>query len=159
MKRIMTGWVFVFYLFSQNLYAVDVPVTFDTPEKETRYYALIEGIRCLVCQNQSLADSHADLAQDLRNEIVQMIDTGKSNKEILQYLVDRYGDFVLYRPPLQRNTWLLWLGPFAFLLIGVVVAIIIIRKQFATNSDNVELTDEQQQQLAELNNDKDKDKT
>ena len=156
MKRIMTCGLFALYLFTQNLYAADVPVTFDSPEKEARYYSLIEGVRCLVCQNQSLADSHADLAQDLRNEIIQMIKAGKSNKEILQFLVDRYGDFVLYRPPLQRNTLLLWLGPFAFLLIGIIVAIVIIRKQFATKTDNLELTDEQQQQLEELTNNKDK---
>ena len=97
-----------------------------------------------------MADSHADLAQDLRDEIVEMIDAGKTNREILQFLVDRYGDFVLYRPPLQENTWLLWTGPFIFLLIAIVVAIIIVRKQTANKSEKIELTAEQQQQLSSL---------
>ena len=79
-----------------------------------------------------------------------MIDAGKTNKEILQFLVDRYGDFVLYRPPLQENTWLLWTGPFIFLLIAIVVAIIIVRKQTANKSEKIELTAEQQQQLSSL---------
>ena len=79
-----------------------------------------------------------------------MIDAGKSNDEILQFLVERYGDFVLYRPPLKENTWLLWLGPFIFLIVAIIVAIIIVRKQTANKTDSVELTAEQQQQLSEL---------
>ena len=140
----------LFLLVCQNLFATDEPVQFDNPEQYERYYALIEEVRCLVCQNQSLADSNAELAQDLRNEIIDMIDAGKSNDEILQFLVERYGDFVLYRPPLKENTWLLWLGPFIFLIVAIIVAIIIVRKQTANKTDSVELTAEQQQQLSEL---------
>ena len=79
--------------------------------------ALAEELRCLVCQNQTLADSHADLAVDLRQEIRELMQKGQSDEEVKRYLVARYGDFVLYRPPLKSSTWLLWFGP-AVLLVG-----------------------------------------
>ncbi len=116
-----------------TLSAADVPIRFNDIEKDNLYDSLLEEIRCLVCQNQSLADSNAELAQDLRRQIIEMIDAGKTENDIKAFLVERYGDFVLYRPPLQENTWLLWAGPFVFLVIGIVVAIIIIRRQ-ANNS-------------------------
>lgn len=96
--------------------AADVPFEFKTPEQEQRYKDLTEQLRCLVCQNQSLADSHADLAQDLRNEVYQMLMQGQDNEEIAKFLVERYGDFVLYNPPLKQSTLLLWIGPFVLLL-------------------------------------------
>ena len=96
--------------------AADVPFAFKTPEQEQRYQDLTEQLRCLVCQNQSLADSHADLAQDLRNEVYQMIMQGQDNEQIVEFLVTRYGDFVLYNPPLKKGTLLLWAGPFILLL-------------------------------------------
>lgn len=116
-----------------TLSAADVPIRFNDIEKDNLYDSLLEEIRCLVCQNQSLADSDAELAQDLRRQIIEMIDAGKTENDIKAFLVERYGDFVLYRPPLQENTWLLWAGPFVFLAIGIVAAIIIIRRQ-ANNS-------------------------
>ncbi len=79
---------------------------------------LSEELRCLVCQNQTLADSNADLAVDLRRQVETMIIGGRSDNEIRDYMVARYGDFVLYKPPVQRNTWLLWFGPFALLAAG-----------------------------------------
>ena len=82
-----------------------------------------------MCQNQSLADSNAPLAQDLRNEIYEMVNSKKNNNEILDFLVKRYGDFVLYRPPLKKNTWLLWFGPFLILIIAISIGIIVIKKQ------------------------------
>lgn len=109
--------------------AADAPISFEDTDKDKLYDSLLEEIRCLVCQNQSLADSNAELAQDLRREIIAMIDAGKSENDIKAFLVERYGDFVLYRPPLQENTWLLWTGPFIFLMVGIVVAVIIIRRQ------------------------------
>lgn len=109
--------------------AADEPISFNDAAKDDLYDTLLEEIRCLVCQNQSLADSNAELAQDLRREIIEMIDTDKSEQDIKAFLVERYGDFILYRPPLQENTWLLWAGPFVFLAIGVMTAIIIIRRQ------------------------------
>ncbi len=88
---------------------------------EARFKQLSEELRCLVCQNQTLADSHADLAVDLRNQVQAMIEQGRSDDDIKSYLVDRYGQFVLYKPLVQRSTWLLWGGPFALLLLGLLV--------------------------------------
>lgn len=94
---------------------------FPSPALEMRYQHLTEELRCLVCQNQSLADSNADLAEDLRTEVYTMLLAGKSDAEIVDFLVSRYGDFVLYRPPLKKTTVLLWFGPFAALAIGAVI--------------------------------------
>src|ERR1700747_2502545 len=87
-------------------------------ELDARLKHLETELRCLVCQNQTLADSNAPLAEDLRREVRELAKSGKSDTEIKQYLIARYGDFVLYRPPLQWNTWLLWLGPFLLLAGG-----------------------------------------
>jgi len=89
-----------------------------SPAQRERYHHLAEELRCLVCQNQTLADSNAELAADLRHQVENQILAGRSDDEIKAYLVQRYGDFVLYRPPMKSNTWLLWLGPFALLLVG-----------------------------------------
>jgi cytochrome c-type biogenesis protein CcmH len=136
--------------FISNANAGDEPVKFKNIEHEQRYQLLIEEIRCLVCQNQSLADSHADLAQDLRKEIVDMIVSGKQDEEIIQFLVERYGDFVLYRPPLRENTWLLWFGPFLFLMAALIAAIVLIRKQSKSDNVKTEINVEQEKRLAEL---------
>ncbi|MGE5089162.1 MAG: cytochrome c-type biogenesis protein [Candidatus Levyibacteriota bacterium] len=88
---------------------------------DTRLKKLESELRCLVCQNQTLADSNADLAADLRKEVRELAMSGKTDDEIKQYLVARYGDFVLYKPPVKPTTWLLWFGPFAMLGIGAAV--------------------------------------
>ncbi|MDP1897419.1 MAG: cytochrome c-type biogenesis protein CcmH [Sulfurimicrobium sp.] len=92
-----------------------VPIAED-PVLEQRMIALSEDLRCLVCQNESLAGSRSELAQDLRQEIRDQLRTGKSNDQVIEYLTDRYGDFVLYKPPLKPLTWLLWFGPFVLLV-------------------------------------------
>jgi len=96
--------------------AADTPFEFKDAATEQRYQKLSSELRCLVCQNQSLADSHADLAQDLRNEVYRMLGEGRTDEEIIAFLVDRYGDFVLYRPPVSGTTYLLWFGPVLLLL-------------------------------------------
>jgi cytochrome c-type biogenesis protein CcmH len=152
MKRLIKLSLILFALFSNNVYSNNEPIQFNDHKLEQRYQALIEETRCLVCQNQSLADSNADLAQDLRKEIYDMIVSGKSDEQVIQFLVERYGDFVLYRPPLKGNTWLLWFGPFLFAFIGLFAAIIIIKKQSGANNIDTEMNEEKKQRLAELLN-------
>ena len=109
--------------------AAKEPLIFMNPEQEARYNELTLELRCLVCQNQNLADSDAPLAQDLRREIYDMMQAGRSNEEIKMFLVDRYGDFVLYKPPVKSNTLALWLMPAVLLLIGGLVIVFIVRKR------------------------------
>lgn len=122
-----TGILPIFYLllfiFMSSPHAEDIPMEFSDPAQEKQFKGLTEELRCLVCQNQSLADSSADLAQDLRREVYRMVIAGDSNEEIVNYLVARYGDFILYRPPLKPSTYFLWLGPVIFLIFAVFIAI------------------------------------
>ncbi len=104
---------------------------FDDPAKEQRYRRLSEELRCLVCQNQSLADSNAELALDLRRKVYEQVQAGKGDGEIVDYMVARYGDFVLYRPPVRPRTWLLWFGPLLLLLTGSVVLFRFVRHRNA----------------------------
>jgi len=96
---------------------------FDSPEMEADYNQLVDELRCLVCQNQNLAGSDADLAQDLRRETYEMLQQGKSQQEVVEFMVARYGDFVLYRPQFKSSTYLLWLGPFLLLVVVLVVVV------------------------------------
>ena len=96
---------------------------FKNPQVEKDYYTLIDELRCLVCQNQNLKDSNADLAKDLRQQTYQMLQQGKSKQDVVDYMVARYGDFVLYRPPLKNSTLLLWAGPFVLLLLVLVLVL------------------------------------
>jgi cytochrome c-type biogenesis protein CcmH len=107
--------------------AAQEPLGFDDPAQEARYKALTEELRCTVCQNQNLADSDAPLAQDLRREIHKMMTAGRSDAEIKTFLVERYGDFVLYRPPMQGNTLALWAIPGVLLFGGAVVVLFVVR--------------------------------
>lgn len=102
---------------------------FNTPEQEQRFQTLSDQFRCLVCQNESLSASNADLAKDLRREIHSMIVQGKTNKQIIDYMVARYGEFVLYKPRIEFRTYLLWFGPLLLIIIGVVVLMAFVRKQ------------------------------
>jgi cytochrome c-type biogenesis protein CcmH len=121
------------------------------PVLEKRMIGLAENLRCLVCQNESLASSHAELAEDLRREVREQMAQGKSDQEIIDYLVARYGDFVLYKPPVKSYTVLLWFGPFALLLIGAGVLVFQLRKRRRTVQETV-LTPEAQQRAASLLN-------
>jgi len=96
---------------------------------EKRLVAIAEELRCLVCQNESLAGSRADLAEDLRREVRGLIKQGKTDQEVKDFLVSRYGDFVLYEPPVKPTTWLLWGGPFALLVAGIAVLIAYLRRR------------------------------
>ena len=109
-------------------FAID-PLPFKDRAEEVRFQNLTKELRCLVCQNQSLADSEAQLAGELRRQVFEMMQSGKSDAEIKQYLVARYNDFVLYDPPMKPGTWLLWLGPGALLIVGVGVLLNVLRKR------------------------------
>ena len=105
------------------------PLVFESAEHEARYKDLTLELRCLVCQNQNLADSDAPLAQQLRGEIFDMLQDGKSDAEITGFMVDRYGDFVLYSPPMQANTFALWVFPAVVLLIGAIGVFFTVRNR------------------------------
>jgi cytochrome c-type biogenesis protein CcmH len=127
---------------------VGTPLEFDTPAQEEQYQTLIRELRCTVCQNQSLVDSNAGLARDLRGNIYQMIRDGQDQEQITEYMVSRYGDFVLYRPPVQPSTYLLWFGPFLFLLVGALVLVTVIGRQRRAADSG--LTAEERARLDEL---------
>ena len=116
-------------LLSAPLHAKQAVPAIDDPVAEKRAVALEEQLRCLVCQNETIAASQADLAKDLRREIREQIKAGRTDEQIKQYLVDRYGDFVLYKPPLKATTVLLWGGPFVLLLGGVVALFVYLRRR------------------------------
>lgn len=128
---------------------------FNSNVDEERFKTLIVELRCLVCQNQSLADSDAELAHDLRREVYELMDEGKSDQEIADFLVARYGDFVLYSPPVKPGTWILWYGPFALLLMGLLVLAYTVRKR--KHQSAPAFSDQEQEQLKKLLGEDDRD--
>jgi cytochrome c-type biogenesis protein CcmH len=122
--------------------------SFDDPAEEARFQQLTGELRCLVCQNQSLADSHADLAGDLREEVYNFIRAGKSDQEIIDFLVQRYGDFVLYRPRVDFKTYALWFGPVALFLVAALLLIRTLRRR--RHLPVQDLSPEERARVAEL---------
>ncbi len=114
---------------SWSAFAIDTDKAFDDPELQARYEEITEEVRCLKCQNQSIKDSNAFLASDLRREIRRMLEEGKSNDEIYDFLVARYGEFALYRPRMSGKTLVLWIAPILLLLLGGGVLVNIIRRR------------------------------
>ena len=110
--------LFLLVLFCYSAQAEIKVYDFKDPVLEQRYQGLTEELRCLVCQNQNIADSHAELAQDLRSKVYEMLMQGQSNEQIIEYMTNRYGDFVLYRPPLKSKTMILWLAPLLAVVLG-----------------------------------------
>jgi cytochrome c-type biogenesis protein CcmH len=121
---------------------------FANPEQQAAYENLTSELRCLVCQNQTIADSNAELAADLRRQVYEMLQQGKSKQDIAQFMTDRYGDFVLYNPPLKLKTGVLWIGPVVFLLIGLIAVFLFARRK-KTNA-TVEINAEKQQKIRNL---------
>jgi cytochrome c-type biogenesis protein CcmH len=113
---------------SCSSYAVDSRQLSD-PKQQESYETLISELRCLVCQNQTIGDSNAELAADLRRQVYEMLEQGKSREEIVQFMTDRYGDFVLYKPPFKGKTSVLWIAPVVFLLIGLITVFFVIRRK------------------------------
>jgi cytochrome c-type biogenesis protein CcmH len=125
-----------------------IPMAED-PVVEQRLIAISEELRCLVCQNESLAGSRADLALDLRRELRALIKQGQTDEQIKEFMVSRYGDFVLYRPPVKPTTWVLWLGPFVLMLAGVAALVVYLRRR-SREVANETMTDEERQQANAL---------
>ena len=124
-------------LFINIAHADEATPLASDPALEQRLVSISEEMRCLVCQNESLSGSRSELAQDLRREIRDLIKQGKTDAEIRTFMVDRYGDFILYRPPVKPTTWLLWIGPFILMFAGIVALLMYLRRrntQVATTS-------------------------
>lgn len=147
MKRYLL--ILLFGLMPAFAHAGEAKDMAEDPVLEKRMIGLAEKLRCLVCQNESLASSHAELAEDLRREVREQMKLGKSDQEIIDYLVARYGDFVLYDPPVKKTTLLLWYGPFALLLIGAGVLVYQLRKRKSSVAEP-ELSAEEAQRAASL---------
>ena len=127
-------------LLATSALAIDSGPAFDDPELQQRYDRLVYELRCLMCQNNNIADSNSMIASDLRREVRELIAQGKSDAEIRTYMTDRYGDFVLYRPPVTPRTWLLWAAPALFMLGGLAVAAsIVARRARAARNDPASL--------------------
>ncbi len=147
MSRIVGAVLCLFVVVCSGWANVEV-LKFESAEQEQRYHSLIKELRCLVCQNQNLADSNADLARDLRNKTYQMIVAGSADREIVEYMVQRYGDFVLYRPPVKASTIFLWTGPFVILLVGLLIITRVIRNRHKQAAET--LSQQQHEQAQRL---------
>lgn len=143
-------WLLVVILLLPSLAAAgEAAPLAENPQIEARLKTLAVELRCLVCQNQTLADSNAPLAEDLRREVREMIAKNMSDKEIIDFLVTRYGDFVLYRPPLKTTTTLLWVGPFLLLIGGATALILALRRRQKKLAD-VALSEAERNRVAQL---------
>lgn len=136
MRRFL--WAVVLLCAAWGAYAKDAPLTSLEPELDKRTLAVAAELRCLVCQNQTIADSNADLAVDLRNQVREMLRKGQSEREIIDYMTARYGDFVLYRPPVKTSTALLWFGPALLMLGGLVTLWLVLRRRSRLPADQFE---------------------
>jgi cytochrome c-type biogenesis protein CcmH len=125
------AWCLMVLVCLVSVQAKEAPNVAEDPKLEARVIALSSELRCLVCQNQTIADSHAELAIDLKNQVREQMREGKSDDEIRAYMVARYGDFVLYSPPVKPTTMLLWIGPFALLALGAVGMLFYVRRRRA----------------------------
>ncbi len=137
MKRWLVLWLML--IACHIAFADEAKPLAEDPVLEARLKVLSQELRCLVCQNQTLSDSNAPLAEDLRKEIREQMRAGKSDQEVIDYLVARYGDFVRYRPPVNRSTTLLWVGPFIGLLAGAFLLIRTLKKR--AGDENFEAED------------------
>ena len=137
---------------SINSYAVDSRQLSD-PKQQENYETLTKELRCLVCQNQTIADSNAELASDLRRQVYEMLQQGKSEQEIIRFMTDRYGEFVLYKPAFAGKTSLLWIAPVVFLFMGLMMVFFVIRRKRAAAKvqvDALEINTEKQKKVRNL---------
>jgi cytochrome c-type biogenesis protein CcmH len=151
MKRLLIVFLL---MMSSGTYAVDTYQLSD-PKQQKTYETLTKELRCLVCQNQTIADSNAELAADLRRQVYEMLQQGKSRDEIVQFMTDRYGDFVLYKPAFKGKTSILWIAPMVFLLLGLVTVFFFIRRKKAaankhSDAGTLEMDIEKQKRIRSL---------
>jgi cytochrome c-type biogenesis protein CcmH len=138
----MLRWLLLMLLVCAGALAKEAaPVAADAA-LEKRVVAITAELRCLVCQNQTIADSHSGLADDLRNQVREQLKSGASDQQVLQFMTDRYGDFVLYRPPWKASTVLLWAGPTAFLAVGLGALVMVLRRRARLAPDRFEPDDD-----------------
>ena len=158
--RILIRASMALWLFSLSAQAAIDTYEFKDEKNRERFQQLTAELRCPKCQNQNIADSNAPIATDLRAKIYQMLKQDRSDQEILDYMIARYGDFVLYQPRMDRQTWVLWFGPVVLLLLGVAVVILIARRSRGNakldEPDSGELSEKQKKQLELLLLEKDK---
>lgn len=138
------------WLFSAAAVAEIKVYEFKTPELERRYQNLTQELRCLVCQNQNIADSHAELAQDLRGKVYELLNKGDSDSQIVDYMTERYGDFVLYRPPLNWKTLLLWLGPALAVLFGGICFVWVLKNAKKRKNEQPDIAENELQSIRNL---------
>ena len=143
MSRLFLGVIFL--LVGWSVWAIDTGRAFENDEMQARYVEIISEVRCVQCQNQTIKDSNVQIASDLRREIRRLLSEGKTNAQVFEFLVQRYGDFVLYRPPMSGFSLLLWIAPGLFLLIGGIVAARVISKRMTMPLD---LDDDEIDQVA-----------
>ncbi|MBD8525323.1 cytochrome c-type biogenesis protein CcmH [Pseudoxanthomonas sp. CAU 1598] len=127
----MRRWILLLALLCTGLANALEPMPFKDAEEEARFRALVAELRCVMCQNQSLADSNAMIAADLRKEVLSLMQSGKTDQQIKDFLVERYTEFVLYRPPVNERTAALWIAPIAILVIGAIVVVVVVRRRAA----------------------------
>jgi cytochrome c-type biogenesis protein CcmH len=150
MKRWISAFVLSLGLAGLAHAAIDAYEFRDDAER-ARYAELTRELRCPKCQNQDIADSNAPIAADLRKEIFRMLGEGRSNQQIIDFMVDRYGDFVRYKPALSSRTWLLWFGPAGLLIGGLLVIGVMVRRRRGQGRDTSDaLSDEERERLAHL---------
>ncbi|MDH5552651.1 MAG: cytochrome c-type biogenesis protein CcmH [Nitrosomonas sp.] len=142
----------VFFMIPQISFAIgkEAPLVAEDPIIEARMLKISEDLRCLVCQNESIADSRADFSNDLRREIREQIKANKTDEEILEFMVERYGDFVLYDPPLKATTFFLWFGPLILLVIGSITLMLVLKRRRVQVEEAPELSESERKQAEAL---------
>ena len=145
-KQTVIAVICILLLASSVAFAKEAAPLAADPELEKKVNEITAELRCLVCQNQTIADSHAELAVDLKNQVREMVRKGKTRDDVVDYMVQRYGDFVRYRPPVKPTTYLLWVGPFLLLAGGLILLVVNLRKRKALVTDTP-LSEEEHQKL------------
>ena len=146
-----TTFISILFILPIHLHAIDKnPIEFNDPELEKRYHELTQELRCMQCQGQSLAGSNSELAQDMRNKTGQMIIEGKTDQQIADFWAKRYGEVVLYNPPLQPRTYVLWLGPLVLVLMAFIVLLYFIRRHAQTTATPSTLTEEERDKIKQV---------